>query len=83
MQEFAKYLRLFRLLIISYMDSRHSIRRPRFWEVFLAICLADLAIAQFPPKPTGTTVLRSRFHENVTISYKEVGWRQVNYVSSS
>jgi hypothetical protein len=34
--------------------------------------LLGLASAQFPPKPEGTTVLKSRFHENVTISYKEV-----------
>ena len=26
----------------------------------------------FPPKPEGVTVLKSKFHENVTISYKEV-----------
>ena len=31
-----------------------------------------LAAAQFPPKPEGVTVLKSRFHENVTISFKEV-----------
>lgn len=34
--------------------------------------LASVAIAQFPPKPEGVTVLRSKFHENVTISFKEV-----------
>lgn len=34
--------------------------------------LASLAVAQFPPKPEGVTVLRSKFHENVTISFKEV-----------
>jgi hypothetical protein len=34
--------------------------------------LAGVAIAQFPPKPEGVTVLRSKFHENVTISFKEV-----------
>lgn len=34
--------------------------------------LAGLAAAQFPPKPEGLTTLRSKFHENVTISYKEV-----------
>ncbi|PTB41792.1 uncharacterized protein TrAFT101_009592 [Trichoderma asperellum] len=35
--------------------------------------LAGVAIAQFPPKPEGVTVLRSKFHENVTISFKEPG----------
>ncbi|KAL7941516.1 Alpha/Beta hydrolase protein [Trichoderma barbatum] len=35
--------------------------------------LAGLAVAQFPPKPEGVTVLRSKFHENVTISFKEPG----------
>ena len=34
--------------------------------------LSSLALAQFPPKPEGVTVLRSKFHENVTISFKEV-----------
>ncbi|KND92309.1 Carboxypeptidase S1 [Tolypocladium ophioglossoides CBS 100239] len=33
--------------------------------------IAGLAAAQFPPKPQGVTVLKSRFHENVTISFKE------------
>lgn len=28
--------------------------------------------AQFPPKPQGITHLHSKFHQNVTISYKEV-----------
>lgn len=34
--------------------------------------IIGLAGAQFPPKPEGVTVLKSKFHENVTISYKEV-----------
>lgn len=34
--------------------------------------VAGLAAAQFPPRPEGVTVLRSKFHENVTISFKEV-----------
>lgn len=34
--------------------------------------LVGLAVAQFPPEPEGITLLRSKFHENVTISYKEV-----------
>lgn len=34
--------------------------------------LSSVALAQFPPKPDGVTVLRSKFHENVTISFKEV-----------
>ena len=28
--------------------------------------------AQFPPKPEGITTIQSRFHKDVTISYKEV-----------
>jgi hypothetical protein len=28
--------------------------------------------AQFPPKPEGVTRLKSKFHENITISFKEV-----------
>ncbi|KAI8196176.1 Carboxypeptidase S1-like protein A [Colletotrichum sp. SAR 10_65] len=35
--------------------------------------IIGLAGAQFPPKPEGVTVLKSKFHENVTISYKEPG----------
>ncbi|KAL7800278.1 Alpha/Beta hydrolase protein [Trichoderma ceciliae] len=35
--------------------------------------LTGLTFAQFPPKPEGLTVLRSKFHENVTISFKEPG----------
>ncbi|RYP44770.1 hypothetical protein DL768_008815 [Monosporascus sp. mg162] len=31
------------------------------------------ASAQFPPEPEGVTVLRSQFHENVTISFKDPG----------
>ncbi|CAH0050996.1 unnamed protein product [Clonostachys solani] len=35
------------------------------------LVLAGLAAAQFPPRPEGRKILRSKFHENVTISYKE------------
>lgn len=35
-------------------------------------CISGIARAQFPPEPKGITVLKSKFHENVTISYKEV-----------
>lgn len=28
--------------------------------------------AQFPPTPEGITILKSKFNENITISYKEV-----------
>jgi hypothetical protein len=34
--------------------------------------LAGLAVGQFPPPTKGVTVLKSKIHENVTISYKEV-----------
>ena len=34
--------------------------------------LLALASAQFPPTPEGLTILRSKFNENVTISFKEV-----------
>lgn len=27
--------------------------------------------AQFPPPPEGVTILKSKVHENITISYKE------------
>lgn len=35
--------------------------------------LASLAAAQFPPEPEGLKVLKSKLHENVTITFKEVG----------
>ncbi|KAI1084335.1 serine carboxypeptidase [Whalleya microplaca] len=35
--------------------------------------LASLAGAQFPPTPEGVTVLKSKFGDGVTISYKEPG----------
>ncbi|KAI0005255.1 carboxypeptidase C [Xylariaceae sp. FL0662B] len=39
----------------------------------LACSLAGLAWAQFPPEPEGITILQSKLHENITISYKEPG----------
>ncbi|KAK7757545.1 hypothetical protein SLS62_000560 [Diatrype stigma] len=38
-----------------------------------ALLLSLRASAQFPPEPEGVTMLRSKFHENVTISFKEPG----------
>ncbi|RMZ35647.1 hypothetical protein D0859_00182 [Hortaea werneckii] len=45
-------------------------------ELISSVCwgllpLANLALAQFPPEPEGIKVLRSKFDNNVTISYKE------------
>ena len=34
--------------------------------------LLNFAFSQFPPKPENTTTLQSRFHEGITISFKEV-----------
>ncbi|CAH0020958.1 unnamed protein product [Clonostachys rhizophaga] len=39
----------------------------------LAAVFAQPALSQFPPKPEGVTVLKSKFNENITISYKEPG----------
>lgn len=41
-------------------------------QQFLFGGLLGLACAQFPPKREGVKWLESKFHENVTISYKEV-----------
>lgn len=41
----------------------------------LLSALAGLAAAQFPPKPEGVKIVKSKLHENVTISYKEVSFR--------
>lgn len=35
------------------------------------LALSEFAVAQFPAEPEGITVLRSRFGEGITISYKE------------
>ena len=39
----------------------------------LLLSAAGLAAAQFPPKPEGVKILKSKVHENVTISFKEPG----------
>jgi hypothetical protein len=35
------------------------------------------AHAQFPPKREGITVVQSKFHENVSISFKEVSLKSL------
>ncbi|KAI0418222.1 carboxypeptidase S1 [Xylaria grammica] len=40
-------------------------------KFFVEFSLVGFTFAQFPPKPAGITVLQSKFHENVTISFKE------------
>ncbi|KAI0445178.1 carboxypeptidase S1 [Xylaria telfairii] len=42
-------------------------------NVVVAATLFGFIFAQFPPQPTGITVLQSKFHENVTISFKKPG----------
>ncbi|KAK5657932.1 hypothetical protein OQA88_2482 [Cercophora sp. LCS_1] len=42
-----------------------------FGQYVVLTWLVGVCIAQLPPKPEGVTVLKSKFHENVTISYKE------------
>jgi carboxypeptidase C (cathepsin A) len=44
-----------------------------FKSALLISGLAGLAACQLPPTPQGVTVLKSKFHENVTISFKEPG----------
>ncbi len=54
-------------------DHRLSISyHPMLSQQLLLGCLWGAVWAQFPPEPKGITVLKSKFHENVTISYKEV-----------
>lgn len=43
-----------------------------FAKALLLGSVAGLAAAQFPPPITGVKVVKSQFHEHVTISYKEV-----------
>lgn len=42
------------------------------WKPLFVASLIGLGVAQFPPKPEGVTRLKSKFHENVTLSFKEV-----------
>lgn len=45
--------------------------------------LLGLGLAQLPPKPEGLQVLKSKFQENVTISFKEVHGSSCLLVRSS
>jgi len=42
-------------------------------SALLTSCLTAIATAQFPPPREGITTLKSKFHQDVTISFKEVG----------
>ena len=46
-------------------------RSPAQWAGLFG-CLTGGVLAQFPPTPEGVTTLKSRFDENIAISYKEV-----------
>ena len=39
----------------------------------LLLSIAPFTVGQFPPKPEGVKTLKSKFHEGITISYKEPG----------
>ncbi|POS76707.1 serine carboxypeptidase [Diaporthe helianthi] len=41
------------------------------WNYLLLASFVGMGLAQFPPKPEGVTTLRSKLHENVTLSFKE------------
>ncbi|KAK0386032.1 hypothetical protein NLU13_5869 [Sarocladium strictum] len=46
----------------------------RRFQIFASLAAVfGVAEAQFPPTPEGLTTIKSKFHENVTISYKEPG----------
>ncbi|KAJ0382564.1 hypothetical protein COL922a_012295 [Colletotrichum nupharicola] len=45
--------------------------RKSFSVVAVATALIQSSLGQFPPTPEGVTVLKSKFDENITISYKE------------
>ncbi|KAI0864747.1 carboxypeptidase S1 [Xylaria cubensis] len=40
-------------------------------SILVGSSLFGFVFSQFPPRPIGITVLQSKFHENVTISFKE------------
>lgn len=44
-----------------------------FSSFALLVFLAPAVLCQFPPAPEGVTTLKSKYHEGVKISYKEVG----------
>jgi hypothetical protein len=55
----------------------------RLWDSRLLSCLlaawsigqyVSLVAGQFPPKPEGMKVVKSKFQDGITISYKEVSW---------
>lgn len=49
-----------------------SLPRSKLVLLLQSLLLSSLATAQFPPPREGITLLKSRFHENITISFKEV-----------
>ncbi|KAK2605724.1 hypothetical protein N8I77_008541 [Diaporthe amygdali] len=44
---------------------------PSLWTLAGTAALVTLSLGQFPPTPDGVTFLKSKFDENITISYKE------------
>jgi hypothetical protein len=43
-----------------------------FISLLVNALIFSLAVAQFPPTPENVTIIKSRFDEGITISYKEV-----------
>lgn len=66
------YLLLSYSLLYSSCDYRTSSGKIPMASIALTL-LVSLAAAQFPPKPEGVKVLRSKHHDGVTLSYKEPG----------
>lgn len=66
------YLLLSYSLLHSSCDCRTSSGKIPMASIALTL-LVSLASAQFPPKPEGVKVLRSKHHDGVTLSYKEPG----------
>jgi hypothetical protein len=50
------------------------------WNRLALASLIGLGVAQFPPRPEGVTTLKSKLHENVTLSFKEVS--RIVYIDS-
>lgn len=67
------------ILIRNPLQNNHSAearmlfsRQRHLMAYYTCSLLAPLLVeAQFPPTPQGVTILESKLHENVTISYKE------------
>ncbi|KAF2767661.1 carboxypeptidase S1-like protein B [Teratosphaeria nubilosa] len=53
------------------MSFTYVVTKMKLTSRWIALTAPLLAAAQFPPEPEGMTIIRSRFNDSITISYKE------------